>query len=100
MYEDMVSSFAAAVASIGQASKAQTKEELIAQLGRISEAMQQCEKLMLYLATSTVHNEDLVTYLFEFKQLARLEKQVEETLSTLPVEKKPDRHPSWMFWQR
>jgi len=51
----------------------------------LSETLEYCEKILMYLATSPSRSEDMLTYSIEFKELIKLEDKVSKL--GLPVEK-------------
>ena len=67
----------------------------------VTEAVQLCEKLLLYLATSPARSEDMLSYLFEYKQLLNLEKHLAGLKhSSIPVDHTPPpKLPWWRKWK-
>ena len=50
-----------------------TMQDYVEYLAVISEAVERCEKILLYLATNPDRAGDMLTYLFEYKQLISLQ---------------------------
>lgn len=78
------------------------KEELRSQLVEVSELLQLAERILMYLAMHREMNDDLLTYLFEYKQLLRLERHLQDmqySLADKPAEAAPVLvKPWWKFW--
>ena len=80
----------------------ETIEEQVAQLALIGEAVNTCEKLLMYFATSPSGREEMLTYLFEYKQLLNLQERISrmnfphQSIQATPqiaIDK-----PWWKFW--
>lgn len=79
-----------------------TKDALHSQLNEVSELLILAERILVYLATHRDMYDDLITYLFEYKQLLKLERHLQSLEYTLPEKKLPDApllvKPWWKFW--
>jgi hypothetical protein len=98
MYEELSQEFSNLLGDLHNLKEPETQEELSLQLSKIAAAMEKCEKLLLYVATSSVHKDDVITYLFEYKQLLRLEQTLSKKGATLPSSKKVEAPPAKKPW--
>ena len=85
---ELLEEFQTTLNRLNKLGEAKTAQELVVQLALISEAIEKCEKLLMYMATSSTGREDMITYLFEYKQLINLQLQLEKL--KLPEEIKPE----------
>jgi hypothetical protein len=80
-----------------------TKEELAKQLAQLAELLALCEKILLYAATHQHISDELVTYLFEYKQLLKLQNHLRGLEYSLPhtttAQTPPEIKKNWKFWQ-
>jgi hypothetical protein len=79
-----------------------TTSELVIYMSAVSEALELCEKLVLYLATSPSRSEDLLTTLFQYKQLLNLERRMSGLRYNLPAgkpEAKEEKPPKRRWWK-
>ncbi len=80
-----------------------TMQEYVEYLAVISEAVERCEKLLLYLATNPDRSADMLTYLFEYKQLINLQQTISERKSEARAAEisakvhPPKKSPWWKF---
>jgi len=96
----LLDDFEVAVGRINGLPEPETTADLMMQLTLIAEAIEKCEKLLVYLAASTSGREDLLTYLFEYKQLMKLEREMQGRESAIRAGEKrkeaPEEKPaSW-----
>lgn len=89
--------FLATLAHLNTVKEPTTPDELSAYTALISEAIERCEKLMLYLATSPTRSEDMLTYLFEYKQLINFERKASE-LKIAPIIQPSATAPAKKVW--
>jgi len=70
--------FQAALSKLNTLKEPETTEELAAHLAVLSEAIEKCEKLLIYMATTANGREEMISYLFEYKQLLKLQDTLRE----------------------
>ena len=97
---ELIDQFESILSKLNGLKEPQTSGELAEQLALVTEAIEKCEKLLIYMATSPSHKEDSLTYLFEYKQLINLERR----LSEVKIEEKANAAVSparawWKFWK-
>jgi Trp operon repressor len=82
---DPLQAFQALLGELNAKKHPETKEEVAEHLGLLNQVLEKCEKVLLYMATTPSQREDMVTYLFLYKQLLNLQQQLSTTRFTQPV---------------
>ena len=70
---DPIDEFYAILHKINVTKEPDTLDGLVEQSGLVAEALERCEKLLVYFATSESGREEMITYLFQYKQLLKLQ---------------------------
>ena len=65
--------------------KPETSNELQQDLNLVAEALAVCEKILTYLAFHKSEQDDMVSYLFQYKQLMGLEKNLSDLRDPIAV---------------
>lgn len=77
--------FQAALSQLSNLEEPKTREQVGEQLGFISVAISICEKILIYLATTEQGREDMLDYLFQYKQLINTERLFQDKRVHLPA---------------
>ena len=72
---ELVDEFYLILGKINVSKEPETLDKLVEQSGLVAEALERCEKLLLYFATSESGREEMITYLFQYKQLMKLQQR-------------------------
>jgi hypothetical protein len=95
---DIVEELNAALENLKDLHEPVTSEELASQLGAISEALEKCERALIWLATNPSRSEEMITYLFEYKQLLLSEKRLSQLSLPQPEVLVDTPKRRWKFW--
>lgn len=100
---ELAEQFQAALVKMDGLKEPETSKEASSRLEMIAEAVELCERLLLYLVTKPNSRDDMLTYMFQYRQLLTLEKRFSRLAMTLPVEPASKEGPkpkwSWKFWR-
>ena len=82
-----------------------TKEDVGQQLAELAELLNAAEKILTYFAMHQDSGDDVLTYLFEYKELLKLQNHLEEIRHALPhaapiPTEAPPQKPWWGFWKK
>ena len=98
--------FEALLSKFHQHDAPENKEELHQQLSELSELLLIADHVLLYLAMHKEMHDELITFLFEFKQVAKLERYLQGLEYTLPDKAVHAAQagpvlakPWWQFWK-
>ncbi|MEI6477611.1 MAG: hypothetical protein WCO52_01320 [bacterium] len=79
--------FQAILMNINRLPEPKDIDDLTEQMALVSQAIEKCEKLLLYLITSQEGRDEMVTHFFEYKQLLRLEQTLHKLKQPLLLER-------------
>ena len=97
--DDLLGEFQALLAQFKSFPDPENRDDLGVKLAEISKLLNLNEKILTYIATHRDMADDLITYLFEYKQLLKLEDHLKKLQYSLPLTPPPPPQKNKPWWK-